>query len=222
MTKGPKVDYGFLKDNVHDKIQFGTNVITGVDGNPLIFIPGSLDVPIAEMLGSNANLNTAYNLFEAFPTHANKTNENNFEKVWNHDYKLIGANVQRVANGDEHIIELGGYHSTVTSTTPWAKPLILGGLKATAYDILGGLHFESDFQLQAEGYVYLVGTGAFIVENDQIIMAPSSVLFAMKSDTHRKTDMTGLPRRVEMFVWVYAFNKIGCGPISLPIPVYLP
>ena len=220
MTRNAKVSYDYLTYIVDDKIQTGKKVILGLNDNPTVFVP-PLDISSTALGVTNGNLIGAHDIFKATPTHTNLTNQNNMEKAWNHDFKIAGANINRLSNGDEHIINLGGLTSVTTETTPWVRPTILLNLKAVSYDVLGGLHFSSDYQLHVEGYVYIVGTGAFNIVNDQMIMDPGAVLYSFKSDTHNKTDMIGLPRRKDMFVWAYGYNKAGCGPISLPIPIYL-
>ena len=220
MLKAPKVDLGFLKLPVGDKIVKGTKVVGGLNSNPGIFIP-PLDISAVLLDGKNTALKGANDQWKAAETHSNLTNRNNKEKDWNHDFKIAAANVNRIANGDEHVMNLGGFDSTTTETTPWAAPGILENVTAVSYDILGGLHFSSDFHEHIEGFVYIVGTGVFNIINDQLIMDKGAILYALKSDTHRKTDMTGLPRRIDMFVWAYGFNRAGCGAISIPIPVYL-
>jgi hypothetical protein len=215
----PKVDYGFLKDSVGDKLTFGSGVISGITDNPLTFV--SPDETIVVITGLNDNLRTTENAIST-GGHAAVTARNNAEKLWNKGFKSEGGYVNRIAAGDEHTINLGGYKSTTVDSSPWVRPSMLTNLKAVTYDVLGGIHFESDFQLHVEGYVYLVGTGSFNIVNDQLIMDPGAVLYALKADTHRKTDMTGLPRRKDMFAWAYGYNNVGAGVISLPLPIYLP
>ena len=220
MTRGAKVSYVFLGDSIAEKIAKGKKVIKGLGDNVGTF--GTPDVAVTLLQTRNTNLIDAEDaITNGDISHTAFTFRNNKEKEWNHEYKLEGAYVNRIGNGDEHVINLGGYDSTVIETTPWVKPLVLANIKVSYFDILGGLHVESDFQEHIESYIYFIGTGTFSVVNDQLIMAPGAVLLALKGDTHRKTDMTGIVRRTDLSLWAYGINRAGSGILSAAIPIYL-
>ncbi len=215
------VSYEFLDGTPTEKVTYGRGQTNKLGINVSIF--GSPKVPLIDYNAANDLLETTEQHWNDDGGHANVVARNNAEKAWDKLAKKETYYVGGMANGDEAIMIKGGCTITKTNSTPTPKPNPIINPKFSRIDGSSGCaHFESDHDklVVVESFVYIVGTGTFNVVNDQLVIGPGAVIVAMKADTHRKTDITGLPIKQDLNGWIYSINAAGAGHISGPHPIY--
>ena len=216
-----RVSYGFLSGTATEKVTYGRGMTNKLTLNVGTFL--TPDVPVTDYVDATDLLEEKEQAWQDDGGHANVVARNNAEKAWDIVAKKETGYVGRIAGSDEEIMGLGGCESTVTETNVTHKPnAILNGKVGVLPGVSGAAHFESDHDTHVvvDSFCYIVGTGTFNVVNDQLVMGAGAVMVGMKVDTHRKTDMTGLPVHQDLGVWIFGINSAGCGPISGPFPLF--
>ena len=215
------VSYDFLGGSIAEKVTYGTGLTIGIGGHAVRF--PSPKVSIIDMDAATLLMKNTEQDYQDFGGHPRWVLKNNAEKAWDILARKETYYVGGIANGDEAIMIEGGCSITKTNSSPTPKPnAIINGKVGRIDGSSGCIHFESDHDKNVivESFVYIIGTGSFNVINDQLVMGPGAVLVGMKCDTHRKTDMSGLPIKQDYNGWIYAINSAGAGQISGPHPVY--
>ncbi len=215
------VSYDFLKGTPTEKVTYGRGQTNKLSINIGTF--GTPKVPLIDYNAANDLLESKEQHWNDDGGHANLVNRNNAEKAWDKLAKKETYYVGGIANGDEATMIMGGCTITKTESSPTHKPNAVINPKFARIDGSSGCaHFESDHdnEIVVDSFLYIVGTGTFGVVNDQLTMSADAVIVAMKSDTHRKTDISGLPVKKDLNGWIYAINSAGAGQISGPFPIF--
>jgi len=215
------VSYDFLTGSISEKVTYGTGMTVGLGGH-LVRFP-TPKIPIIDYDAATELMSSSEQDWQDFGGHPRLVTRNNAEKAWDKVAKSETYYVGGIANGDEAIMIEGGCSITKTVTTPTHKPnAILNGKVMRIDGSSGCIHFESDHDklVVVDSFVYIIGTGVFNVINDQLVIGPGAVIVGMKCDTHRKTDMSGLPIKQDYCGWIYGVNSAGAGPIAGPFPIY--
>jgi|ERR1017187_2635628 hypothetical protein len=216
-----EVSYDFLIGSVSEKCTYGRGMTEGLGGH-LVRFP-SPKIAIVDYDDATDLMETTDHNWQTNGGHPLLVLKNNAEKAWNIVAKAETYYVGGIAVNDEAIMIEGGCSITKTVTTPTHKPNpIISGWVERFEGTSGAIHMGSnhDKLVDVDGFCFIVGTGTFSIVNDQLVMGADAVIVGMKCDTHRNTDMTGLPIKTDLGVWIFSYNGKGCSVIAGPFPIF--
>ncbi|MBL0308649.1 MAG: fibronectin type III domain-containing protein [Bacteroidetes bacterium] len=220
MIRKVKVLLAFLRLSVAEKISYGANVIAKLIANASVFT--SPDVTPADLQLKNDELQAA-KVDAAGGDKQKVAVMHNVEKEWELLFRKDANYVNRIADGDEAVIRLGGFDPTKAETTP-SHQLSAPDVKVESTSTMIGIAsvecepFEHE---HVENYVYVVATNPepLSFPNGQISIGGAAGVVAVKVDTHRKTTIIGLTSKERYYITVFGVNEAGPGLASEPYTV---
>ncbi len=206
---------------------FGTKVMDGIWGHPLVFDPlksPALPCTKAHFLEIINATQSSYSIYDM----GGKAQKPDFEAAFNALISLLNDHavyVNAVAKGDFNIILVSGF--TPVHGVPPTKSVVPGqatSITVTNGSISGILDVECESFGANHHYGCIVCEGHTLPEGLQIInetslTIPANLPFKVihNFDHSRKKVFSGLTKGLEYYFYFYVFNNAGVGPLSVVV-----